>query len=317
MKSGCRTGERWSTPTGSVALLGDLRRRPSSPAARRRCRASRPGRSTSSIACAIFRWSGLNPYRDGQHLIDHGVDGLALLAAHAAVAGGGGDARALRGAVPSAVFASARQRAVRHAGDRDRPIRAPRGSPRSASPAPCASRTSRGSPRAAPRRGVHGRNVRSSRFGTTLGASRTPASGSARAAPSSGCPRSRRVGHSGDSRRTGASAGRPLDSLMPSSPPSQRRRPQLGLLRREVPELAARPDLREVERAGVDAERVERPCEVRRRRRRSSPRPRRRRRARPPTLRRRSFPRTSSRRSRPPRRRRSTIVPSCIMNPDM
>ena len=64
MKSGCRTGERWSTPTGSVRCSAissetfDPSRTPPVPGLA-------PWPTTISIACAIFMWSGLKPYRDG------------------------------------------------------------------------------------------------------------------------------------------------------------------------------------------------------------------------------------------------------------
>jgi len=68
---------------------------------------------------------GVEPVARRKHLIDHHVDGLALLAAHAAVAGRRGDARPLGGEAERGLGVR-RERAVAHAGDRDRPLEAHR-----------------------------------------------------------------------------------------------------------------------------------------------------------------------------------------------
>ena len=104
-----------------VARSRRSRPRPSSPAAAPPVPGFAPWPIVSSIGVGRRQVVGVEAVAAGQHLVDQLVGRLALDVEHAAVAGGGRDAdpgrrRAQRG------LGVARERAVAHAGDRDRGV---------------------------------------------------------------------------------------------------------------------------------------------------------------------------------------------------
>ena len=103
----------------------------------------------------------------GQHLVDELVGGLALEVEHAAVAGGGRDADA-GGRRAQRLLGVARERAVAHAGDRDRRGQPDRLGAVAGADLDVRCCSARGSPPAARARACTGTNVRSSKWGGRL-----------------------------------------------------------------------------------------------------------------------------------------------------
>ena len=196
---------------------------------------------------------GVEPVPGREHLVDHVLDLAALLDAHPAVARRGGDPGPLRGAAERGLRVG-RERPVGHPGDRDRAVEHDRvlgeacaeDGLRRALLAVALQRDARQRARHE-RQVIEGRHLAVHRephdpVPAELGLGLDVLDHVAR-------PHGRFAEH-----RQGA-AGR-LGLAHRSSPSRlQRRLPQLRLLRREVPELAARAHLREVEGARVDPER--------------------------------------------------------------
>ena len=120
MKSGWRTGLRWSTPSGSVRCSRDDRR---DLGAQQQAAGAGLGALADDDLDGVghLEVGGVEPVAAGQHLVDEDVGGVPLFGQHAAVAGGGGDAQT-GGGRPERRLGGLRQRAVRHAGDGDGPV---------------------------------------------------------------------------------------------------------------------------------------------------------------------------------------------------
>ena len=166
MKSGWRTGERWSTPSGRSrcrAISSDTLAPSSTPPVP----GLAPWPTTISTRRRHRHVVGVDAVAARQHLVDQACRRFALLRAHAAVAGRGRDARAVRRRC------RVRPSACRDSAPYDMPAIVIGIDPgtsgiarRSGCPRPSSSHTSPGSPPAEPGTACTGTNVRSSNPGT-------------------------------------------------------------------------------------------------------------------------------------------------------